>query len=119
MATFPRLSSGAVTQYPTAVTNARAVQVIRFLDGLDQRYLNQGRGFRQWEIRLDLLNDTEIAGIEAFFVAQNGDYSKFTFPDPITGSDVPNCRLGAAGISSQYAAADASSTSFWVIETNG
>jgi hypothetical protein len=119
MATFPLLRSGAVTQYPTTVTNGQGVQVVRFLDGSDQRYLNQGRPFRQWQIRLSLLNDTEVGQIEAFFVAQSGDYSVFTFPDPIGGTNVPNCRLAAPGLVTEYMGADISSTSFWVIETDG
>lgn len=119
MATFPLLSSGAATQYPTTVTNGQGVQVVRFLDGSDQRYLNQGRTFRQWQIHLDLLNDTEIAQVEAFFVAQSGNYSVFTFPDPISGTDIPNCRLSAPGLVTEYTGADISSTSFWVIETDG
>lgn len=119
MATFPMLSTGSVTQYPTTVTNGQGVEVVRFLDGSDQRFLSQGRTFRQWQIRLELLNDSEIAQIEAFFVAQSGDYSVFTFPDPISGTDVSNCRLAAPGLVTEYTGADISSTSFWVMETDG
>ncbi len=119
MAAFPLLNSGAVTQYPTALTNGQSAQVIRFLDGSDQRYLYQNRLFRQWHIQLTLLNDAEMAQLEAFFVAQSGDYSSFIFPDPISGKDVPNCRLGAPGLASEYIGVDMNSASFWVIETNG
>jgi hypothetical protein len=115
---FPTLSSGAVTQYPSALTTGQAAQVIRFLDGSDQRYLAQGKMLRSWEIRLNLLNEMEIQLIEAFFTSQQGDYSPFIFPDPFTGSNVPNCRLGAAGFASEYLGIDANSTSFWVLETN-
>jgi hypothetical protein len=118
MATFPILSSGAITQYPSPLTTGQAAQVIRFLDGSDQRYLGQGRMLRSWEIRLNLLNEMEIQLIEAFFTSQQGEYSPFTFPDPFTGSDVPNCRLGVAGLISEYMGVDANSTSFWVLETN-
>jgi hypothetical protein len=119
VAMFPVLSSGAVTQYPTPLTTGQAAQVIRFLDGSDQRHLTQGRMLRSWEIRLDLLNETEIQLIEAFFISQQGDYSKFQFPDPFTGSVVSNCRLGASGLLSEYVGVDVSSTSFWVIEAHG
>ena len=119
MATFPILSSGAITQYPAPLTSGQAAQVIRFLDGSDQRYLTQGKMLRSWEIRLDLLNETEIQMIEAFFTSQDGDFSKFLFPDPFTASIVPNCRLGAPGLLSEYVGVDVSSTSFWVIETHG
>ena len=118
MATFPILSSGSITQYPTPLTTGQAVQVIRFLDGSDQRYLVEGKMLRSWEIRLNLLNETEIQLIEAFFTSQQGDYSPFIFPDPFTSSNVPNCRLGAPGLASEYMGVDASSASFWVVETN-
>ena len=119
MATFPILSSGAITQYPSPLTTGQAAQVIRFLDGSDQRYLGQGKMLRSWEIRLNLLNEAEIQLIEAFFTAQQGEYLPFIFPDPFTGTAVPNCRLGVAGLISEYIDVDASSTSFWVLETNG
>lgn len=119
MPTFPLLSTGVVTQYPAPSAIGQTAEVIRFLDGSDQRFLNQGRMFRRWEIRLNLLNEDEIQRLEAFFVGQLGDYSTFTFPDPFSGSDVPNCRLAAPGIVSDYMGLDISSTSLWVIETNG
>ena len=55
MATFPILSSGAIAQYPTPLKTGQAAQVIRFLDGSDQRYLAQGKMLRSWEIQLDLI----------------------------------------------------------------
>jgi hypothetical protein len=119
MADFPILSSGAVTQYPALIAGGQGVQVIRFLDASDQRYLRQPRSFRQWQIRLDLLNESEIQQLEAFFTAQSGDYSPFTFPDPFSGEMVVNCRLAAPGFVTEYIGVDVSSTSFWVIETNG
>ena len=119
MATFPVLSSGAVAQYPTALVAGQAAQVIRFLDGSNQRYLTQGRMLRSWEIRLDLLNESEIQQLETFFALLEGDYSPFVFPDPFTGTSVVDCRLGAPTIVSDYLEVDISSTSFWVIETHG
>ena len=117
MTIFPLLSSGAVTQYPTPMTSGQAVEVIRFVDGSDQRYLMQGRTFRQWEIQLSLLTDDELQRLEAFFLAQQGDYSPFIFPDPISGTNVPNCRFGNSSLLTEYDGVNASSTSFWVIET--
>lgn len=119
MANFPVLSSGAVCQYPAPLTIGQAVQVIRFLDGSDQRCLTQGRMLRAWQIRLDLLNEQEIQQLEEFFGAQAGDYSPFIFADPFSGTEVPNCYLGAPGLASEYLGADVSSSSLWVIEANG
>jgi hypothetical protein len=119
MNAFPLLSTGAVTQYPLGVVRGQGGQVIRFLDGSYQRYSIQARMLRQWQIHLDLLNEDEIQELEAFFVAQLGGYSTFIFPDPFSGTAVPNCRLAADAWLSEYVSADNSETSFWVIETNG
>jgi hypothetical protein len=119
MANFPFLTSGAVTQYPALIVSGQRVQVIPFLDASDQRYVVQPRALRQWQIRLDLLNENEIQALEAFFIAQSGDYSPFNFPDPFSNTTVSNCRLAAPGFVSEYVGVDVTSTSFWVIETNG
>ncbi|HEX4772716.1 MAG TPA: hypothetical protein VH351_17920 [Bryobacteraceae bacterium] len=119
MNSFPPLSTQAVMQYPAPMITGQGVQVIRFLDGSDQRCLTQGRSFRTWRIQLDLLNEQEIAQIESFFSQQAGDYSTFVFPDPFTGTVVPNCRLATAELVTRYLDIDNSSTLIWVIETNG
>lgn len=119
MATFPLLSSGAVAQYPLLFGVSQGTSVIRFLDGSDQRFLTQGRQFRSWEVRLELLSDNELEQLETFFDAQQGTYSVFSFPDPISGTEIANCRLGASELNATYGALNAGSTSLWVIETNG
>jgi hypothetical protein len=119
MAQFPLLNSGAITQYPAAVTYGQAVQVVRFLDGSDQRYLSQGSVLRMWEIRVDLLTDAEIFAIEQFFEGQNGNSQFFSFPDPITNVLTPNCIFGSPEIAFAYTGVNTSSTSFWVLETKG
>lgn len=119
MPVFPSLSTGSVTQYPTVLATGQSTQVIRFLDGSDQRCRLQGHQLRQWQIRLDLLNEDEVSELESFFQTLAGDFSTFIFPDPITGSDVPNCRLASPGLTSAYLGVDVGSVSFVVVETNG
>lgn len=119
MAKFPTLSSGAVAQYPISVVIGQSVQIIHFLDGSDQRFLNQGRQHRRWQIHLEMLNESEINQLETFFLAQGGEYSLFDFPDPISNQNVPNCRLDAAGLISDFSGVDNGSSILWVIETNG
>ncbi len=119
MATFPILNSGAVAQYPTSVVFGQSIQVTRFLDGSDQRFPSQGRQYRRWQIKLDLLNESETSQLEAFFTAQQGEYSMFNFPDPISNQNVPNCRLGATGLVNDFVGVDNASSTLWVIETNG
>lgn len=119
MSTFPVLDSGAVMQYPAPVITAQGVGVIRFLDGSDQRYLTQGRTFRTWKVDLNLLNEDELAAVEAFFEQQTGDYGSFTFVDPFSATDVPNCRFAHPALETTYDDVDNGSTVLWVIETNG
>lgn len=119
MATFPSLSSGAITQYPLIFGISQGTSVIRFIDGSDQRFLIQGKQLRSWQIRVQLLSDIEMEQLETFFDSQQGAYSSFTFPDPISGSNVPNCILGSAELTTIYGAPGAGSASLWVVETNG
>ena len=119
MPSFPILSTGAVTQYPLTITSGQGTDVITFLDGSDQRYRLQGRILRQWQIRLQSLNEDEMGALEAFFAGQLGDYSTFAFPDPYSGTTVPNCRFAEETFESQYSGVDVTSTSFWIVETNG
>jgi len=116
---FPTLSSGAVTQYGGPFGFVWPAQVISFVDGTDQRFLACGNVFRRWAIDLRLLNESEIASIEAFFNGALGEYSTFMFPDPISGTNVPNCRIGAPELISDYQDVDIAATSLWVVETHG
>jgi len=116
---FPLLSTGAVTQYGSPAGSVWPAQVIRFVDGSDQRFLASGKPFRRWAIDLRLLNESEIAAVEAFFNALGGEFTTFIFPDPIGGTSVPNCRLGAPELISDYQDVDIAATSMWVVETNG
>lgn len=115
---FPLLSSGAVAQYGSPVGFVWPAQVIRFIDGADQRFLAGGRVLRRWLIDLRLLNESEIASVEAFFSAMGGEYSTFSFPDPISGTSVPNCRIGAPELITNYQDVDIAATAMWVVETN-
>ncbi len=116
---FPTLSTGSITQYGSAAAYVWPAQVIRFLDGSDQRFLACGRALRRWAIDFRLLNESEIAALEAFFRGVEGEYSPFTFPDPITGVDIPNCRVGSPQLITEYHDVDIAETSIWVVETNG
>ena len=119
MAIFPELSTGAITQYPLGITSGQESQLIRFLDGTDQRYSLRARALRQWRIQLTLLNENETRALEMFFADQLGSYSVFSFPDPYSGALVPNCRFGEDALQSDYVGVDEGSGSFWIVETNG
>jgi hypothetical protein len=119
MTRFPTIASGAVTQYPAEVVQSQSVQVLEFLDGSEQRYLTQSRPMRAWRISLDQLSEDELHQLEDFFANQRGMYSSFTFPDPVGGSDVNNCRFADPELTTSYVDVNNSSVTCWVVETNG
>jgi hypothetical protein len=119
MNSFPFLSSGAVTQYPTETHIGQGVGIIRFLDGSDQRFLHSARSLRTWRIELALLSDAEIASLELFFDAQKGLFGPFVFTDPSTNTQFPNCRFASSEMNTDYMGPNAHSTSLWIMETNG
>jgi len=102
MSAFPILKTGAVMQYPAARGSQRPVCVLRFLDGEEQRFRLSGKPLRRWIIRLDLLDEEEMAQVEEFFAAQQGRLGGFTFVDPWDGATYPNCRLEADSLALEY-----------------
>jgi hypothetical protein len=95
MSTFPRLKTGAVAQYPASRTAAFATEVFRFLDGAQQRFRQRRGAATRWVVRLDLLDDTEMAEICQFYQSQQGRFGSFTFEDPWDASVHPNCSFEA------------------------
>ena len=93
MSAFPRLKTGAVAQYPAARALSHATEVVTFIDGTDQRYRVRGATVRRWVIRLDLLDETEIARLEEFFTTAQGKLGRFSFEDPWTGNVHTDCSL--------------------------
>jgi hypothetical protein len=119
MATFPLLSTGAVAQYPLSRGTSYDVDIVRFLDGSEQRCLVRGRKLRRWLISLAQLNETELADIEQFFDEAQGNAQLFTFIDPLTNEGVPNCRISNPSLATQYTSSGNGSASLWIEETNG
>ena len=102
MASFPTLKTGAVAQYPSDRTTRSSTQVLRFLDGSEQRFAGFGAPLKRWLIRLELLDETELAGIEDFFVAQGGQSGTFSFTDPWDGTVHANCSFGDDTMTADY-----------------
>lgn len=93
MATFPRLKTDAVMQYPAGRGFQYGNSVLRFLDGAEQRYRESSAPLRAWRIRLDLLDEAELAALEAFFVTSQGRFGSFAFLDPWDDVTYPDCSL--------------------------
>jgi hypothetical protein len=93
MATLPLLKTGAVTQYPASTRIRCKSEVLRYLDGNEQRYREHPNPAHEWAIRLDLLDEGEVAAMEEFFQAQQGQFGSFAFTDPHTGIPYPDCSI--------------------------
>jgi hypothetical protein len=119
MASFPVLSTGAVAQYPLSRGTSYAVETVQFIDGTQQRCLTRGKALRRWLISLTLLTEIELAQIEQFFDALQGNFEPFTFVDPITGVPVANCILSNSSLTTQYLSIGNGTASLWIEETNG
>jgi hypothetical protein len=95
MATFPSMKTSAVAQYPARRSVRYQNETVRFVDGAEQRYRDCAGPLHQWEIRLDLLDEGELAALEEFFAANQGAFGTFTFTDPWSGHSYENCSLAA------------------------
>jgi hypothetical protein len=102
MANFPTLTTGAVAQYPSDRTRQFSTQVFRFLDGSEQRFQGYGSALRQWAIRLDLLDETELTNLQSFFISEAGRSGSFVFTDPWDGTVYSNCSFGNDTLAAQF-----------------
>jgi hypothetical protein len=102
MALFPRLSTGALAQYPLARSHEYRTRVIEYTDGTEQRISRGGRVLRRWTVSLDQLTEREAADVMTFFAQQRGRAQEFELEDPFTGTIVPNCRFEQEEVSLDF-----------------
>jgi len=93
MTTFPSLKTDAVMQYPATREFRYDNAVLRFLDGSQQCYRESKDALLRWQIRLDLLDEGELATLQAFFDSNQGRYGSFTFVDPWDSTEYSDCSL--------------------------
>jgi hypothetical protein len=118
MAAFPKLSTGAFAQYGAGYELAFRTQVIRYVDGSEQRYPVCGAPGRRWMIALRQLTPKESAEVLSFFSGQRGREGTFTFTDPWTGLEHPSCCFDADGIRTHVNDELNASTSLVIREVN-
>ncbi len=82
MSNFPTLKTGAVLQYPAVRELRRDTTVLRFVDGAEQRYRESGSTVHRWLIRLDQIDEEELAAIERLFQEAGARTGTFSFRDP-------------------------------------
>lgn len=116
MPNFPTLKTGAVAQYPSGRTRQFSTNVLRFLDGAEQRFRGYGVPLRRWTIRLELLDEAELAVVGTFFEAQGGCAGIFSFADPWDGTVYPNCSFGSDVLGLEFGAQSRGKTSVTIQE---
>ena len=89
--TFPKLKTNAVAQYPAARALQFRTQILRFLDGNEQRYADSGGALHRWVVRLSELDEHELSEMDMFFCVNQGQYGTFAFTDPWDGTEYANC----------------------------
>src|SRR5437588_12948027 len=98
MTTFPKLKTDAVAQYPLTRRVKFQNQTLTFVDGTQQRYRDGATALLRWEIRLEELDEGELAAVEEFFAANQGAFGSFSFTDPQGGQVYDTCSLEADGV---------------------
>jgi phage-related protein len=91
MASFPTLKTSAVAQYPASKAVMFQNQVVRFVDGTEQRYRDCAGPLHQWVIRLSEIDETEVAALEQFLESNQGSFGSFSFTDPWDNQTYANC----------------------------
>lgn len=90
---FPKLKTGALTQYPVFRELSWPAETIQFLDMGRQLYMDGSGSLRRWQLNLSRLDESEMAEVIEFFTAMRGSLGRFDFEDPMTGEVVSNCRF--------------------------
>src|SRR5215470_1847073 len=98
MVSFPLLKTSAVAQYPAQRSLYFRNQVLRFVDGAEQRYRDSAGAMHRWVIRLEQLDEGEAAALDLFLAANQGAFGSFAFTDPWDGHVYPNCSLAGDGL---------------------
>jgi hypothetical protein len=119
MATFPRLKTNAVAQYPAKRVQRFQNQTLRFVDGTEQRYRDSAGPLHRWEISLRQLDEGEMAEVERFFEGNQGAFGSFTFIDPWDGLVYENCSLETDGLDLTTTAEMSGDTRVRVVENRG
>jgi phage-related protein len=102
MANFPALKTGAVAQYGSDRSRQFSTQVLRFIDGSEQRFPGYGSSLMRWVIRLELLDEGELEGLEQFLENEGGRAGTFSFTDPWDGTVYANCSFESDDLALQF-----------------
>ncbi|MBZ5590639.1 MAG: hypothetical protein LAP39_00270 [Acidobacteriia bacterium] len=80
---LPQLSSGATGQYPIQKRRAERTIINQLSDGRTVKLADTGAEWVEWQLTYQDLADSEIANLQQFFSACEGQLNGFTFLDPM------------------------------------
>ena len=119
MATFPKLKTNAVAQYPAGKGLLFRNQTVRFVDGREQRYRDSAGPLHRWTIHMEQLDESEMAGLQQFFQDNQGRQGSFAFTDPWDGTQYANCGLEGDDLELTSLGEMRGTTSLSVVENRG
>jgi uncharacterized protein (TIGR02217 family) len=119
MSNFPTLKTGATLQYPAQRASEFSTDVVRFVDGSEQRFRSYATSLRRWVIQLNLLDETELHMLREFFRTQSGAAESFSFTDPWDGTVFSNCSLDGDEMAEELSSAEQGKTTLTVVENRG
>ena len=102
MASFPLLKTGAVAQYGSERARRFSTRVARFIDGKEQRSPQYGGALKRWVIRLERLDEAELAALEKFFESQAGRAGSFEFTDPWDAVVHADCSFESDAMAAEF-----------------
>ena len=103
LSAFPVLSAGVSCELPFGQGDRYQTDVNESPSGMRYSYPWFGpgalsgfptRGLRRWPLSFPVLQDSDLAIIEQFFVGVNGQWLTFSFTDPDDTVTYPKCRFG-------------------------
>jgi hypothetical protein len=115
MPTLPLLRSGSSVQYPFVTRHKCTTEIIRFIDGSEQRFTQAG-ATRTWKISLSDLMPEEVIALDAFAQSNLANNDRFTFHDPVSGDVLNQCNLATEPIEIEHVGEQRASLSLIVIE---
>jgi len=103
MPNLPSLQTGSTVQYPFVTSLKYSTEIIRFVDGSEQRFSQSGNVHRAWNVEFRDLTPSETEAIAAFVEDSTSTNQEFAFHDPVTGEVHSHCRLAAERVPVQHA----------------
>jgi hypothetical protein len=94
VANFPTFTGGVRTQLPASYLSRFLVDRNDQATGKRYAYYRKSTSLLGWELSFPVITDSELATLEAFFVARKGRLETFTLTDPYDETVYTDCRFG-------------------------